>query len=86
MNETYEQEIDLKWLIYRVLRGWRPIVVWAIIIGFIVGLGSLGIYGIKCLDPEYLPSEEIKFQREHAGWVATGENFEAQLSNIAEAK
>ena len=37
MNETYEQEIDLKWLVYRVLRAWRPIVVWAIIIGFVIG-------------------------------------------------
>ena len=86
MNENYEQEIDLKWLLYRVLRAWRPIVVWAIIIGLVIGLGSIGIWGIKCLDPEYLPVEELKFEREHAGWVAMGENFEAQLANIQEAK
>jgi len=86
MNETYEQEIDLKWLIYRVLRGWRSIVIWAIVIAFVAGLGSLALYGIKCLDPEYLPEEQLKFEREYAGWVATGENYEAQLANIAEAK
>lgn len=86
MNENYEQEIDLKWLLYRVLRAWRPIVVWAIVIGLVVGLGSIGIWGVKCLDPEYLPAAEMNFEREHAAWVATGENFEAQLANIQEAK
>lgn len=86
MNETYEQEIDLKWLCYRVLRGWRSMVVWAVLIGVVAGLGSLGIYGIKCLDPEYMEKEQLNFEREHASWVATGENYEAQLENIAEAK
>ena len=86
MNETYEQEIDLKWLIYRVLRGWRPIVVWAIVVALVAGIGSLGMYGLKCLDPEYLQNAELQFQRAHAAWVATGENYEAQLENIAEAK
>ena len=86
MNETYEQEIDLKWLIYRILRGWRTIVVWAIIIGVVIGLGSLGIYGLKCLDPEYLQKEKVNYEREYASWVATGENFEQQLANITEAK
>ena len=86
MNENYEKEIDLKWLLYRVLRAWRPIVVWAIIIGLVIGLGSIVIWEIKCLDPEYLVEEKLKFEREYAGWVATGENFEAQLENIEEAK
>ena len=86
MNETYEQEIDLKWLIYRVLRGWRPIVVWAIIIALVVGLGSFTLKFIKLQDPEYVAEEKLKFEREHAGWVATGENYEAQLANIIEAK
>lgn len=33
----------------------------------------------KCLDPEYLPNAELQFERAHAAWVATGENYEAQL-------
>lgn len=86
MNETYEHEIDLKWLLYRVLRAWRPIVKWAIVIGIIIGLGSIGIWAIKCIAPEYITEEKVKFEREHASWVATGENFEAQLANIEEAK
>lgn len=86
MNETYEQEIDLKWLIYRVLRGWRSIVVWAIVIGLVVGLGSFALKFIKLQDPEYVAEEKLNFERAHASWVATGENYEAQLENIIEAK
>ena len=86
MNESYEQEIDLKWLIYRVLRGWRTIVVWAIVIALAVGIGGTVLNLIKINDPEYIEAAKENFEREHASWVATGENFEAQLENIAEAK
>ena len=86
MNENYEQEIDLKWLLYRVLRAWRPIVVWAILIGVVIGLGNLVVNLIKMQDPEYIAAAEMNFEREHASWVATGENFEAQFANIQEAK
>ena len=60
MSENYEQEIDLKQLIYCVLCGRRSIVVWVFIIGFVVGRGS------KCLAPEYLLEEQLKFEREYA--------------------
>lgn len=86
MNENYEQEIDLKWLLYRVLRGWRSIVVWAIIIGVVLGVGSFGLNFVKINDPGYIEAAQENFERAHASWVATGENFEAQLENIAEAK
>ena len=86
MQENYEQEIDLKWLFYRVLRSWRGICVWAIIIGIVIGLGSIGLHFIKCLDPEYLPEQEQNFNREHASWVATGENLVASISNLEDAR
>ncbi|MBP3568898.1 MAG: hypothetical protein J6K04_07000 [Lachnospiraceae bacterium] len=86
MNETYEQEIDLKWLLYRVLRGWRTIVVWAVVIALAVGIGGTVLNLVKINDPEYIEAAKENFEREHASWVATGENFEAQLENIAEAK
>lgn len=86
MNETYEQEIDLKWLMYRVLRGWRSIVIWAVVIAVLIGAGSFGLKLIKLQDPEYLEEAERDFEREHASWVATGENYEAQMNNIEDAK
>ena len=86
MQETYEQEINLKWLLYRVLRSWRGICIWAIIIGIGIALGSIGIHFIKCLDSEYLPEQEQKFEREYASWVATGENLVASISNLEDAR
>ncbi len=82
MNETYEQEIDLKWLLYRVLRAWRTIVVWAIVIGVVAGAGSLAINLIKITDPEYVAEEKSNFEREHASWEATGANLKAELDNL----
>lgn len=86
MNETYEQEINLKWLIYRVFRGWRSIVIWAIVIALVAGVGSFGLKVLKLQDPEFIAEAELDYQREHASWVATGENFVQQLENIEEAK
>ena len=86
MNKTYEQEIDLKWLIYRVLRGWRPIVIWAIIIALVLGVGSFGLNALKLTDPEYIAKQEANFKRAYASWEATIENYEAQLENLEEAQ
>ncbi len=86
MNETYEKEIDLKWLIYRVLRAWRPIVVWAVIIALALGVGSFGLNAVKLLDEDFMEAARLNFEREHAAWVATKENFQVRLDNLEEAK
>ena len=86
MNETYEQEIDLKWLIYRVLRAWRKIVVQALIIGVLIGIGSFGLSMLERLDPEYIAAEELKFNRAHASWVAEGENLSAEIESLEDTK
>lgn len=86
MNDSYEMDINFKWLMYRVLRSWRVTVVWVIIIALMAGIGSFALKILKLQDPEYVTSARLDFEREHASWVATGENFEAQLANIEEAK
>ncbi len=86
MNETYEREIDLKWLIYRALRAWRPIVVWAIIIGLVAGVGSAGLKGMKLLDEEFIAEAKLDVERAHASWEAAKEDLEIQLNNLEKAK
>jgi len=83
MNEHYEQEIDLKWLLYRILRAWRLIAFWAILLAIVVGAAKLGLNFLKLNDPEYVEEIQIQYEREHAGWVATGENYEITLENLA---
>ena len=53
-NNNYEQEIDLKDLMFAVLRKWRPIIVIAVV--FAVLLGALKtVKGIRQLgDEEYV--------------------------------
>ena len=83
MNEHYEQEIDLKWLLYRVLRAWRPIALWAILLAVVIGAAKLGLNFMKLSDPEYIEETETRYLREHAGWVATGENLLISMENLA---
>lgn len=82
MNNQY-REIDLKWLLYRILREWRTIAVWAILIAILVGVGKLGINFAKLSDPEYIEEAKIQYEREHAGWVSTGENLEISMENLS---
>ena len=65
--ETYEQEIDLKWLLYRVLRAWRGIALWAVIAAVAVGVIGGASNLIKITDPEYVAAQEEQFERELLG-------------------
>ncbi len=84
MNENYEQEIDLKWLLYRVLRAWRPIALWAILLAIVIGGAKVAQNFIKLSNPEYIEETQTRFQREHAGWVATGENLQISMENLVD--
>lgn len=86
MNDSYEMEIDLKWLLYRILRGWRPIVTWAIIVGLLVGVSYFSVLMVKWNHPEFIEEQKVIYNRAHAGWEATIENYEAQLANLEEAQ
>ncbi len=57
-NNNYEQEIDLKDLMFAVLRKWRPIIVIAVV--FAVLLGALKtVKGIRQLgDEEYVKKNQ----------------------------
>lgn len=84
MNEHYEQEIDLKWLLYRVLRAWRPIALWAIVLAVLIGGARLIQNYIKLSNPIYIEETQTKFKREHASWLATGENLSISMENLAD--
>ena len=75
MNQSYEQEIDLKWLLYRVLRAWRLIVLVALITALLVG-------GIKFIteysaytDESYLRQQEAAYTEAYSAWEETNEEI-----------
>lgn len=82
MNNHYVQEINLKWLVYRILRAWRPIAFWAILLAILVGAAKLGWNFLKINDLEYIEETRIQYEREHAGWVSTGEDLEVTMENL----
>lgn len=86
MNEQRYREIDLKWLLYRILRAWRNIVLFAIIIAFVAGGVRLALNLYHLSDPEYIDAEQENFRHEHASWVATGETLLAEIDNLSDKK
>ncbi len=86
MNQKYQNEKDLKWLCYRILRAWRVIVVVALVVGLALGTAT-AVQGIKELqNTEFLEEAKQNYEREYASWVATGENLQIQLKNLEKAK
>ncbi len=86
MNETSTKEISLKWLLYRALRAWKPIVLFAVVVAVLFGGLSVGRNTIRLSNGEFMAKAEVDYQREHASWVATGENLSVQLDNLTEER
>lgn len=84
MNDA--REIDLIWVLQRVLRGWKRIVILAVVAAVVTGLISLGMNYRKLHNPNYMENEKLNYERKYDAWVATRKNFEAKLENITQAK
>ncbi len=86
MNESFDREINVKWLFYRILRAWRPIVAWGLLIAIVLGAGSFAINVIKRNDPQYQEEAKQHYEYEHAQWAAEEENLKAELTNLEREK
>lgn len=87
MNEqTYEQEINLGQLIYRIFREWRKCVVFALITAAIVGALNFMIKGIQVSTPEKLERAKLDYERELAAYKAEGESLQREIENIEEKR
>ena len=63
-NETYEQEIDLKDLMFVVLRKWRPILLIAVLLAVAAGGYKGGQVLLKQSSPEYVQDAQKKYEEE----------------------
>lgn len=85
MNEqTYEQEINLGQLIYRIFREWRKCIVIALIIAVAVGAVNLVTKGIQVSSPEKYEQAKLDYERELATYHAEGESLQREIKNIEE--
>lgn len=87
MNEqTYEQEISLQRVFYRVLRDWRKCFIIALIVATAVGAGNFILKGIQLSSPEKLASAEADYNRELTAYMAEGESLQRELENLEEMR
>ncbi len=87
MNEqTYEQEISIGKVFYRMFRDWRKIFVAAMVIALLAGVGNFALKKIKTSNSEYIRKAEENFERELAGFRATGETLRREIANLEETR
>ena len=85
-EQTYEREIDLAKVFYRILRDWRKIFVISAIITIVVGSGNFALKKIKISNPENLHKLETNYNRELAAFNATGETLQREIENLEETR
>lgn len=87
MNEqTYEQEISLQRVFYRVLRDWRKCFIIALAAALIIGAGNFVLKRISLSSPEKLESAKMDYNRELAAYEAEGESLQREIENLEEMR
>ncbi len=86
MNETYEREINLKWVFYRVMCKWKRIVLLTLVGALLLALVGFGLTAIKLLDDEHMEQTRSTYELQHAAWWAIKENYRISLEDLEEAK
>lgn len=83
-NNNYEQEIDLKDLMFAVLRKWRPIIVIAIIFAFLLGAFKT-VKGIQQLgDEEFVKKNQQTYDMNMDQYTSTKARLEKEITNLQE--
>ena len=81
-NSTYEQEIDLKDLMFMVLHKWRPIIFIALAMALVLG-GIKGTMTYKSQnDPETVKEAEEKYQDDLELYEKNKETCEREIENL----
>lgn len=81
---TYEQEVDLKDLIFAILYKWKIIIITAIIFAILLG-GAKGVLTYKNQsDPASIAEMEKSYQEELAQYEAEQASYEREIENISD--
>ena len=81
-NNNYEQEIDLKDLMFAVLRRWRPIIIIAVLFAVLLG-GLKTVKGIGQLsDEEYVKKNQDTYQMNMEQYTSTKDRLEKEIKNL----
>ena len=81
-NNTYEQEIDLKDLMFAVFRKWRPIILAAVILGILLGGYKVGSGLMKQRSSEFVQTAQDDYQSDISMYEKTKSNYEREIENL----
>jgi len=81
-NSTYEQEIDLKDLMFAVLYKWKPILLVAIVLALALGGVKGALTYNKQNDPEVIEENEKKYEDDMALYEKNKETCEREIENL----
>lgn len=81
-NNTYEQEIDLKDLMFAVLRKWRPALLVAVILAVLLGGYKLATTYRSLKDPDAIVEAAEKYEKDLALYEKSLETCQREIENL----
>lgn len=82
MNDTYEQEIDLKDLLFFILHKWRMVLGIAIIMAILVGGFKFGKGLLEHRDEEYVAEVQEQYENDIDDYEQTMSGLERDIENL----
>ena len=81
-NSTYEDEIDLKALMFAVFHKWRPIILAAVVLGLLFGgFKAVSVYKDK-KDPEAIEAADKKYREDMDVYEKNKASYEREIENL----
>jgi len=82
MKQSYEQEIDLKDLLFFVLRKWRIALLTAFILAILIGGYKLGKGLLEQQNEDYLISIEKQYETDKKNYEQKKDTYESSIKNL----
>lgn len=82
MEQSYEREIDLKDLLFFVLRKWRIVLLTALIMAVLSGGYKLGKGLLEQQNGDYIPSIEKQFESDKKDYMQNKDTYESIINNL----
>lgn len=84
MNNTYEQEIDLKDLIFYIVKRWRPILLIAVILAALMGGYKLCKGVLKSQDKQYMADLQETYDSDLKNYHVAKDEYERKIDTLAQ--
>ena len=84
MNNTYEQEIDLRDLMFYIVKRWRPILLIAVILAALMGGYKLYKGVLKSQDKQYIADLQESYVSDLKNYHVTKDGYEKKINTLVQ--